>query len=69
LRDERPIEDIVVTVRQGNGPLRQQSVTRKSPSTFVSSFAFEPGPTRITVIARAPDGTRRRAALSLDIPR
>jgi len=69
LRDERPIEDMVVTVRQGDGPLRQQAVMRKSPSTFVSSFAFEPGSIRVTVIARAPDGTRLRAALNLDIPR
>jgi copper transport protein len=69
LRDERPIDDIVVTVRVGDGPPRQQSVTRKSPSTFVSRFAFEPGANRITVIARAPDGTRLRAALTLDIPR
>ena len=67
LRDERPIEDIVVTVRHGDGPLRAQPVTRRSPSTFASSFAFEPGLNRITVIARAPDGTRLRAALTLDI--
>jgi hypothetical protein len=69
LNDERPIEDIVVTVRVGDSPPRQQSVTRKSPSTFVSRFAFEAGANRITVIARAPDGTRLRAALTLDIPR
>jgi hypothetical protein len=69
LHDERPIEDIVVTVRVGDGPPRQQSVTRKSPSTFVSRFAFEPGANRITVIARAPDGTRLRAALTFDIDR
>jgi copper transport protein len=68
LRDERPIEDIVVTVRVDEGPARQQAVTRLSPSTFASAFAFEPGANRITVIARGRDGTRLRAALTLDIP-
>jgi hypothetical protein len=67
LRDERPIEDIVVTLRGEGATAQRQPAQRVSPSTFVSSFALAPGPNRITVIARAPDGTRLRAALTLDV--
>jgi len=69
LRDQTWVEDIVVATRAGDGPARQQPVTRTSPSAFVSRFAFEPGPNRITVVARTPAGTRIRASLALDIPR
>jgi hypothetical protein len=69
LRDQTWVEDIIVATRAGDGPARQQPVTRTSPSAFVSRFAFEPGPNRITVVARTPAGTRIRASLALDIPR
>jgi copper transport protein len=69
LRDQTWVEDIVVAIRAGDGPARQQPVTRTSPSAFVSRFAFEPGPNRISVVARTPAGTRMRASLTLDIPR
>jgi copper transport protein len=68
LRDQRPVDDIVVTLRVDDGPAQPQPVTRVSPSTFVSPFAFESGSNRITVVARGRDGTRLRAALTLDIP-
>ena len=68
LRDQRPVDDIVVTLRVADGPARQLPVRRLSPSTFASDFAFEPGSNRITVVARGHDGARLRAALPLDIP-
>ena len=67
LRDERPIDDIVLTLRGAASTPQRQAVRRVSPSTFVSTFALASGSNRITVIARAPDGTRLRAALTLDV--
>jgi copper transport protein len=69
LRDQRPVDDIVVTLRVGDGPAQQVVVKRVSPSAFIAHLAFEPGSNRITVVARGQDGVRLRAALTLQIPR
>ncbi len=69
LREERAVQDIVVTLLSGEGPTRQLLMTRLSPSSFVADVDFRSGANRIVVIARAADGTRLRAVLDLDIPR
>ena len=66
--DIRPLDEVVVTAAAANDPARQQPVQRLEGDRFVADIRLEPGRNRIAVIARAPDGTRLRAAVTLEIP-
>ena len=66
--DIRPLDEVVVTAAAANSPARQQPVQRLEGDRFVADIRLEQGRNRIAVIARAPDGTRLRAAVTLEIP-
>jgi hypothetical protein len=44
------------------------AVQRLAGDRFVADIQLERGFNRIAVIARTPDGTRLRAAVTLDVP-
>jgi copper transport protein len=66
--DERPIEQIVVTVAGEKSPTRQFPVRRLGPNRFVADAELGPGRNRIVAITRAIDGTRLRASVEIDVP-
>jgi hypothetical protein len=66
--DIRPLDEVVVTAAAANSPARQQPVQRLEGDRFVADIQLEQGRNRIAVIARAPDGTRLRAAVTLEVP-
>jgi copper transport protein len=69
VQDLQSVQNIVVTAGAGSGPAREQVVRRVNPSTFVTDIDLQPGLNRIAVVARAPNGTRLRGVLDLEVPR
>jgi hypothetical protein len=67
--DIRPMDGIVVTAAAADGLASQRPVQRLEDNTFVADVQLQPGRNRITVIVRALDGTRLRAAVDLDVPK
>ena len=69
LADVRRIETITVTIAAGAGPTRRLLVRRLGPGRFVAAAELAEGENTIGVVASAPDGTRLRATVDLDVDR
>jgi putative copper export protein/methionine-rich copper-binding protein CopC len=67
ISDERSIAKMVLTVAEPSAPAREVVVRRVSRGRFVADLQLRAGRTRITAIARTPDGTRLWAAFELNV--
>jgi copper transport protein len=67
ISDERNIARIVVTATDEAGAVQELSVQRVSGGRFVADITLVAGRTRITAIARTPDGSRLWAAFELNV--
>jgi copper transport protein len=62
---DRPVDAVVITTTTA-GRTRQHVTRSLAPGRFVAELRPDARPTDIAVVARAPDGTRLRAAVTLD---
>ena len=68
LREETPIERLVVTLASDDRPIRQEPVRRLGPARFAAAVELVEGKNAIAVVAKRRDGRRIRATLQLDVP-
>ena len=65
--DERPIEQMVVTLATPDGHVRTPPIRRLQPGRFVVDAVLNEGRNTLAAVARTSDGVRLRAVVALDV--
>ena len=68
IKEEVPIDELVLTLAADDGPTRQQEVRRLGRGRFVADVELAEGGNRIAVVARRADDVRLHVVLDLDVP-
>jgi len=65
--DERPIEQMVVTLAGPDGHIRTPPIRRLQAGSFVVDVVLNEGRNTLAAVARTSDGVRLRAVVALDV--
>ena len=65
--DERPIEQMVVTLAGPDGHIHTPPLRRLRPGGFVVDVVLNEGRNTLAAVARTSDGVRLRAVVALDV--